>query len=272
MRILRWAVPATAVIFVSSAALLTGCATRSGDQATGAKPGQVKSGEQQTVWGEPVEGQAVSIATDKRVYAPGDRIVLKIRLKNVGRGVVTEARDRYQGVTFLYSVRVLLPNGKSVPLTPIGAREAKREAEREAGVIVGSGTTRKISPGGEIRDDVNLTEFFDTSSPGKYVVSAKRKVLTPGIKWSPTEALSNKLEITVAGRPGNTAAERLGRGSKARGDQGEGRKIEAWTWDYHYGRLQRRRQFRRQPIDRLGQHRRRNAFDRQPRRHALQRG
>ena len=35
-------------------------------------------------WGKPVEGQAISISTERSAYAPGDRVVVKIRFKNLG--------------------------------------------------------------------------------------------------------------------------------------------------------------------------------------------
>ena len=65
-------------------------------------------------WVSNVEGIAISIATDKQRYAPGEQIVLNVLLKNVGNSEVhlweTYVLDSYRPTVFL-------PDGKKSPLT-----------------------------------------------------------------------------------------------------------------------------------------------------------
>jgi hypothetical protein len=65
-------------------------------------------------WGEAVQGQAISIATAKPVYAVGERITLNIQFKNVSssdvKAVVTNPLDAYE-------ITVILPTCKEAPHT-----------------------------------------------------------------------------------------------------------------------------------------------------------
>jgi hypothetical protein len=55
----------------------------------------------------------------------------------------------------------------------------------------------KLKPGGSCVEEIDLNLLYDLTVAGKYFISAKRKVMEPTGKWSPTEAESNRLEITI---------------------------------------------------------------------------
>ena len=95
----------------------------------------------------------------------------------------------------LYSLKVQYADGKDVPLTLYGKALSLREAHapRE-----GSLSTRSSAPGEKVVDRISLTDYYDFSLGGKYVVSAKRSVVKSGGNWPPGETISsNKIEFSV---------------------------------------------------------------------------
>ena len=81
-------------------------------------------------WGDEVEGQALSITTEKAAYAPAERIVLNVCFKNVGRRdvevVIMDPRR-------IYHIDVLLPDGKPAPLTLFGKGSIRLPGSRDIG-------------------------------------------------------------------------------------------------------------------------------------------
>jgi hypothetical protein len=149
-------------------------------------------------WGEPVEGQALSISTERLVFTSGDRISLNIRVRNVKDQKVEVNYDAYMRPQFIFSVQVKFSDGRPVPLTQQGQKELRAEAERG----MGSGRGVALRPGEETNfGDVVLTRLYDLTLAGKYTVSAKMKVLKPGDEFAKTDALSNNLEFTVSDTP-----------------------------------------------------------------------
>jgi hypothetical protein len=170
-------------------------------EGRGAEP--TKSAEKK--WGEAVEGQALSISSEKPAYAPGEAIVLDITFKNVGQKVV------YHSLThpmMIYDVDVTLPDGKPSPLTLYGEFGGDRR---------GSGTARTLKPGEDMSAQIDLTRHFDITLAGTYTVSLATRVWTDA-GYTKLEAKSNKLEIPVdeslrpdsgaAGTEGANAAKR----------------------------------------------------------------
>ena len=141
-------------------------------------------------WGDAVEDQAVSITTEKAVYAPGERIVLNACLKNIGQHDVKAITMQPSPI---YQVSVLLPDGKELPLTLYGNSIFKNPWK------IGSRSTRILKPGEETHvEELQLSRLFDFSLAGKYVISVKRAVIRrDGTVRPKLYATSNKLEITV---------------------------------------------------------------------------
>jgi hypothetical protein len=134
------------------------------------------------------------VETDKRRYLPGERVLLRIRHKNVGSATVGVSRDWSEPYASLYSVRVSYPDGKAVPLTLHGTEVFKGER------FDGNGQVDDLLPGNELCHECDLTRLYDLSTAGKYVISASKNVAEIGPDVSGPLAESNKLEIEVVDR------------------------------------------------------------------------
>lgn len=154
----------------------------------------VKTEEDKSVWGEPVLGQALSISTEKREYAPGEAIVLVIRIKKVGTN---------ESPSFTYDVRrqdavtMLLPDGKQPPLTAEEERRRKEPARDGAFGV-------RLKPGEERRRELELTRIFDMTAPATYTVSVRRHVVVGnGEDYARVqgEVTSNRIAINVVNPP-----------------------------------------------------------------------
>ncbi len=142
--------------------------------------------------GASVEGQSLSISTSKAVYAPGEQIILNVRLKNFGTTDVTEARHGPIEIISLYSIGVSLEHDRAVPMTTYALEQVRRFVD-----LPGSGRARTLKPDEDIADETVLSWFFDFSRSGKYTITAKRKVMKANGDWSSVEAVSNRLTISV---------------------------------------------------------------------------
>jgi len=157
------------------------------------KQGPAASNPEKRQWGKAVEGQAISIATDKTVYAPGDRIVLTTTLKNVGRKDV-EFWER--GPLATYEVKVLLPSEKEAPLTLYGQQAAR--AAKGGGSVFGG---PPLKSGEENSSSLVVSRFFDFSLSGKYKISERRFVGRDPASKEPYYAVSNEITIIVEEPP-----------------------------------------------------------------------
>ena len=82
--------------------------------------GSVRQGQHKREWGNPVNGQAISIAVEKEKYITGDKIILDIAVKNVSDH---DVKSLVSYPLALFRIRVLLPDGHKAPLTMWGRRE-----------------------------------------------------------------------------------------------------------------------------------------------------
>jgi hypothetical protein len=137
-------------------------------------------------WGTAVEGQALSAMTEKAAYAPGERIILNVSFKNVGREDVKIVQTNPLA---LYHVSVLLPDGKPAPLTLFG--------KGTANCPIFARSVGTLRPGQETSATLPLSRLFDFTLSGKYTVSVQRGVWKDGAFSSTLKATSNKLEITI---------------------------------------------------------------------------
>jgi hypothetical protein len=235
MSILRQAVLVMAGFVAAVCPVPTSRAEPPAEHAADAKGGQAGRVEEKRAWGEPVEGQALSIATEKAVFACGEDVVVQMRLKNVGRTVVVDPRHVCVAHCALYySFSVTLPNGAAAQMTELG-RVWFQPREWGSGDHP-MGWTGRLEPGECFGERVSLDSYFDMTTPGKYIVEAKWKVVANGgrlsllqflsnklehsilaklarrvgyhwphqkYRLSPTEAVSNKLEVTVEATPGH---------------------------------------------------------------------
>jgi hypothetical protein len=223
----------------SAAALLVGVPLATAQEKDGAPKTRDADGRH---WGKPVEGQAVSIATDKSAYAPSERIGLNIRFKNVNK---TDLPIRWTYPLQLYEVSVslvegphrralydteegptrVLPDSGHVPHTLYG--KLKYESSRG-----GSVSSVKLKPNNYRESWIDLTRLFDMSLEGKYVVTVWGPVFKDGGFWRKNGVLqrtaSNDLEITIDGRLGHGSWLNLGTGPKEK-DLGKAKRLEAKT-------------------------------------------
>jgi hypothetical protein len=147
-------------------------------------------------WGEAVNDQAISIATNKGEYAPGEKIILDIRHKNVGR---EDVRAWLTGWWLaVYDIEVSDWNGKSVPLTLYGQRRL------DTARMIGNAGSGPLHPGEEIGLCINLTRLFDLSNEDTYTVVVKRRLKFRDRKREEGAIGSNKIEIRVRDRLATT--------------------------------------------------------------------
>ena len=152
------------------------------------KPGPEMKEESKREWGEAVEGQAISISSEKATYAPGERIVATLSIKNAGRQDVDVTTAAF---LMLYDITVLLPDGKEAPLTLFGKRVT--ESSRSGGSV----SSQVLKPGEQISLEFDLSTLFDFSLDGKYTVWARRIVGKSAASKKPLMPSSNKVAITV---------------------------------------------------------------------------
>ena len=160
-----------------------------------------RAGESDKHAGTIVEGQSLSISTQKAAYAPGERIVLKACFQNVGNKDMKATEAFFPTI---YHLDVLLPNGKPAPMTLFG---------KQAIELAGFGADTEmvtLKPGEETCDEIELSRLFDFTLAGKYTVSAQRVVPVN----SRLKVTSNKLEITVDESLPHDASSAVPRGGK----------------------------------------------------------
>ena len=156
-------------------------------------------------WGDAVDGQAISIATEKDVYEASERIVLTLRIKNVGEA---EVPIRYP-VPFEYDLRVLLvdsPHAKAIdrrnaPVVPLKGAVPRTlygvlQLERLGST---TGASAALKPGDHRAVQIDVNRLFDMSVAGKYTISAQRHVWKSRTSL-PSKATSNTLEIAIKDR------------------------------------------------------------------------
>jgi hypothetical protein len=199
MSILRRAVLAAAGVVAAACGLPTSYAEPPANPAAEANGGQGKSAEARRAWGEPVEGQALSIATDKAVYACNEDIVVSMRLKNVGRTVLVDPRQTVAAhKAWYYSFSVALASGEGVPMTEHGKFWFDpREPGIRNGLMFATG---RLGPGECFGRDAWLDSYYDMSRPGRYTIQAKWRVVANAGRLSLLQALSNRLEGSVLAR------------------------------------------------------------------------
>jgi hypothetical protein len=167
----------------------------SGERPPGAAQRPAVATEDQPAWGKPVEGQAISIASAKLTYACGEEIWLDVRMKNVGKVPILDPREQYLRPPNNYQCDICVPGGASAALTEAGAATLASAPALEGLYWV---EKKPVEPGGEFFwHRIEVTCLYDLRQPGKYIVSARKNVALPGGGYSTTEAVSNKLEITV---------------------------------------------------------------------------
>ena len=167
-------------------------------------------------WGKPVGSQAISISTPQEAYAPGQPIVLRLNIRNVGK-VLVDFTKKYTLDENRISVQ--LPNGKPAPLTLYGTERFSRSHS--------NGTSgRHLKPNQVACDDIELSRLFDFSLEGTYTVSVEREdfEVKDGQVSQQGKVSSNRLRISVDGaNPPNAKP-----GVRAVSVEVEGTRISMW--------------------------------------------
>jgi hypothetical protein len=151
-----------------------------------------KTRENKKEWGEPVEGQVISIATNGTEFAPETPILLTVWYKNVGPKPVSTL---FTGNEFvMYDIKVVSPDGKEIPKTLYG--KLRSEAPTPGYVA-----TSETQPGEEqSRDGIPLSRCFDFSGDGTYTIVVRQTLLQRGKDGEALKATSNRHKITINGR------------------------------------------------------------------------
>ncbi len=113
----------------------------------------------------PVEGLRLFIKTNKRVYSPGENIVLTSTLTNTGKESTNIERT---SSLYAYLIELSQPNGLKADLSPRGM-ETRRKAPSHISTLL-------LNPGQSFPATFNLNELFDMTTPGTYKVFVRRVV------------------------------------------------------------------------------------------------
>lgn len=113
-----------------------------------------------------VEGYTLSVETQNDTYRIGDKISVRVRLKNVSEDTV---RIRQATPFRTFDIELKLPDGKKAPLTLFGQRVLFSGA-------LGSKSARELKPSEEYESSFNLSRIFDMTLAGKYDLTVSKKV------------------------------------------------------------------------------------------------
>ena len=150
------------------------------------KPVAGAAEKKELAWGEPVAGQSISIATPKAAFEVGELIDITVILKNVGK---EDVRIIVGPPYDIYTVIVLLPNGKPAPKTLLG------KARLAAGVF----SSPVLKPGEEQRCRIERINIqLDMTLSGEYTLFVESKALwNNGTFDEALKATSNKVRIKI---------------------------------------------------------------------------
>ena len=113
-------------------------------------------------WGEVVNGCRLGIRFDKKAFSPGEKIRLRIVLKNFGDAPVNVPTSTSQFGQRTPKIVVKLPNGKKAPLTLEGKRIVRRPSSGRLDVLNrGESRTLRVEP---------LNRIYDMTLAGDYKV------------------------------------------------------------------------------------------------------
>lgn len=176
------------VIFVLCAIPMTIAAEWGESHANGDRQDNSSESRQ---WGETVDGQAVSIGTNKASFDPGEAICLNIVFRNVGQRDlnITEV-----GAPMDYRIKVLLASGKEAPMTLLGKRAVAGFESAARNIFV-------LQPGKETHTQFRLDRIFDFSLDGKYTIVVDRYVWHMGRdekEVTKTVVTSNRITISTS--------------------------------------------------------------------------
>ncbi len=174
-------------IYVGAVAQLACAFVAAGFSSAQANDTSEKTEECRREWGTAVDGQAVSIATNKSTYSPEEAITLNVVVKNIGQADVhfIEAMP-----LLMYTLTVVLPSGKEAPLTLYGKQATENWKD-------GSMSRRVLRPSEESIVNFALSRHFDLSLPGTYTIAVRRSVVVGKEDPVIVEAKSNVIEVTV---------------------------------------------------------------------------
>jgi hypothetical protein len=150
----------------------------------------VKEKKKEREWGKTVEGQAISIRSDKAAYAPEERIKLSITYKNLGQTPVKASRfwDNFNN----FEIKVILADGKKAILTAYG-----KHCDENRRVGGGSASVFTLEPGKEFTIELPISRCFDFSLEEKYTIVVQREIASSKNPKKLETVASNKLEITI---------------------------------------------------------------------------
>ena len=174
----------------------------------GARPGAKSGGAKtdQRKWGTPVNGLALSVATENAEYGPVEAVFVRVVAKNVGSREIV-VREPWS-VDRMYHLKVALENGRECPRTEVGKRAYDD--------VPTAGFSLRLKPGEERANAFELAARFDLSMNGLYTVVVETPIRMPD--GSRSAAVSNKVEFTIDDDHGHWLEKRLKEASKGSGD------------------------------------------------------
>ncbi len=125
-------------------------------------------------WGTPVEGFRLSLRFEKATYSAGEPVIARVVLRNtVDRPLPYSLGP---GPVGNQDVRIVLMRGTNRVYGIYDPRPGASFAERVRAVRAGQSLFLAMPVGTQREEPVNLSDIYDLTQEGEYVVYARRKV------------------------------------------------------------------------------------------------
>ena len=134
---------------------------------------------------ELIESLATNATVQKEAYAPGEKILLQLTIKNISQKDITLRKYPPLG---LFNIVVTLPNGKKAPPTLYGNQLSMLSPFASNSIV--------LSPKKEYTKTIDINRYFDMTMPGKYGISVNLRTSLGNDNRNPAPAQFISLQIT----------------------------------------------------------------------------
>ena len=117
--------------------------------------------------GPEIEGYTLSVHTEKNVYAPLEKVNLRITIKNVANDDVKILKE---SALSAYKLEVILPDGKKAPMTLYGEGALKPDN------VVTPSAAGILKPNEEFTSSLLVNILYDMTLEGDYKISVTTMV------------------------------------------------------------------------------------------------
>lgn len=150
-----------------------------------------KSATASNPWGTPIEGCELTAVTDKNTYPFPASVILHVIIRNKSK-----SERRFFGDGGMpYSIQIMGPDGKYAHLTRWGLSVSQS-------TVRGSASQLQLRSGQSRAFNLILSQFYDTTLPGTYVVTVVGAFRSPLDPNAVVTISSNTLNIKIIGPQG----------------------------------------------------------------------